>query len=590
MRRIIASVVALLFLLGGTASALGISRTSFPKAVASKHISVFYTTTGTSAVKDEYAQQVLGLMEDAYNRLVTEGGLRPPRGLPIPVVLEAASPNLGGSTPGTSLGFDFSIQINPRMTENFDLEEVIVHELFHVLQNGYRKRGFQEGWAIEGTASIAPFYGMAPDAPHRSLIKGHLSSYWGTYSEAFKALEYPASLFWYLTAERYGGLQFLRRALEHSENLEWERAAQLAALEGGAPANTTFDSLWRSVVFDMVQGRMPEGYMTHAWLKTTPVPWQRQPVELTRGELVKGVSVAGNGFAYHKPLMLAPYSFQLVEVVHDSTDPVDLTVSGDAGTVEAYVVKPGPNLLKALQDSNARPRYDMPAQPPFDESTAFAALPLDKAVRLSGSRNDRTLVLLLRTGWWGHGSYRVSLQPSAGSTTAPGWTTAAGLPEREDSPGSPPPLTAAELAELKAGTPQPGVAALEAVAGQPAYRTMELTPGDARMWDGRQVMVLRNPPVRTPAGNVVAPATTLIRLLGGTANGTLLTLGDRTFQVSTDSNTARSSQNTRSIYRLREVPYFQGDELMASVEVFLYLGCMIATSGDVQTISCPVAP
>lgn len=587
MRRILAATIALLLLLAGTASAIGISRTSFPNALQGKHVHVFYTTSGPNAVTEAYARQVLEHMEGAYKRLVTDGGLRAPRGLPIPVVLEGESASLGGAARSAYYGLDPTIQINPRMADSFDLADVVAHELFHVIQSAYKKRDYQEDWAIEGTATIAPFYAFPPEADHRSILKGPMSAAWGTHQETFKTLDYPASLFWYLTAERYGGLQFLRRLLTYAEDLEWERAAQLAAVQGGAPPDTTFDSLWRAVVFDMVQGRMPAGYTSNAWLNSTLLPWQGQAVTMTRGALVKGVSSAGKGFAYYKPLAVAPYSFQLVEVLHDSTAQAELIVSGEATAVEAYLVRPGPNLLNALQNYEARPRYTVPGRPPFDETTAFAPLELDKPVRISGSRNDRTLVLLMRTGWWGHGTYNLSLKPATGASWELAWFTPAALPARPHSPGSPPPLTPGELAALKAGTLTTGAAPLEIVAGQPQYRTVEVTVGDPRLWDGEKVVTVRNPPVRTAAGNLVLPVTTLVRLFGGSANGSRLTLGDTWVEVTAGSTSARYSKGN---LRLREAPYFQGDELMAASEVVSIMGCETSGYGDLFSISCPVAP
>lgn len=595
LRHSLGWALLLLLLLASIAQAHGnFSPRDYPHELKGQHFTVFYALTGTNASTAEYAQQVLTLAEQAYDHLVTNGGLRPPRTLPVPIAIQADSdPGLGGAVNARDLGYDLWIQINPRMGKDFALGDVVAHEFFHVLQTSYEKGSGRPKWAIEGTAPVAVAY--AYDRSSGDLDKAmlmHLSSYWYMHSSSMKDEDYMSSLFWYWLSDRYGGLTYIHRVLTWAEDVEFERAAQLAAIQGGAPADTTFDSLWREFVLAMVNGKLPEGYKAADWLHPTEVKWQGTALDVAHGERESGVAKLGYRYAYYRPLALPSYSFTLLQIEHRDSRPLNLTLHGDAGSLEAFVIRPGPAVSAVLQHKAPAPTREHPIAPPTDPATLGLRLAFDTPVRLTGQSDDRTLILVARLGNWGHGSYSLHLEPAGDvppsdtGSPPPTWTTLDRLAQGPDSAGSPPRLTSSELAALQKGTWLSGTVPLQTeTLAQGSFKRLEGSFDDPTVWDGTANHDLPIAPTRDTNGIVWYPAKPLIRLLGGTVEGNRYTLGDQWLELAPGEVEWLSSKgwHTRPDYPAR----IQGDEVMVTSTFFSVLNCDLRWTSHDYTIAYP---
>lgn len=588
MKRLLSLLLLLLILLPAVAGAHGsFDRKDFPQTLKSDHFTILYAKTGRNAVSEAYAKEVLTLAEESYSSLVTKGGLRPPRVLPVPVVLRGDDSSFGGSVSYTALGHDLYVTINPQMSDRFSLGDVVAHEFFHVLQTSYEKGQGRPDWAIEGTAPVAVAYAF--DRSNGTLdqaMLGHLADYWSFHDIAMKNTKYMSSLFWYWMAEQYGNLAFIRRVLEWSEDVEFERAAQLAAIQGGAPADTTFDKLWRAFVLDMVDGKMPGGYQTERWWQQRDRAWEGRSVEWTAGAKRNGFSPLGYRYSFYEPLVLGPYSFQFIPIRHDSDLPFDLTVNGDQGTVEAYVVRPGPAFAGALIHYDKQPRTDHPLPPPSDKDTVGQRLEVDKPVRVEGIRGGYTVVVVLRTGHWGHGAYGLRLEPSSGKAPLPAWQSLAKLPHGDDSPGTPPPLAAEELAALRKGLWLTGTrpVTIEQVA-QVEVKRLSFIPGSrTATLEDKEVSLPVAPMVGDSEFSLWVPAKALMEYLGGKLEGNRLVLGDRWIEATPGLKFVASSRGEIYIHTPARM---ENGVLMISHDFFHTLNIGMGRSGDTYKLVYP---
>lgn len=586
MRRVIPAVMAWLLLLSSLATAHSFSPADFTNQLKGEHFTIFYETEGYDAVTPALAAEVLAHAEQAYQRLVVEGGLRPPRVEPVPVALRAGDDSEGGSVIYTAHGFDLSMAINPAMTEQFALGDVVAHELFHVIQAAYLKRENQPTWGIEGTAPLAAFYTYEPGSEELvKALKGHLSEYYWAEGRSMKDDPYLSSLFWYWMAEQYGGIDFLGRVLRWTEDVEWERAAHLAAIEGGAPAETTFDRLWRSFIFALVDGRMPEGFKTEQWFFPRQVSWTGQAAALTRGEKQTGVGPLGHYYTYYEPLTLGSYAYDLVEVIHEQAGAFDLTVEGDARALEAYVIKPGPKLAAALADYTERPTYENFIAPPSDPATIGLHLPVSSPVRLEGKAGERTLVLLMRLGNWGHSSYSVHLAPAGAARPVGSFTPLEKIKQPADSVGSPPPLTKEELAALKASTYLAHLPPLEAEEVELIeIKRVRLKVGDTAIVDGGRPTPLPVAVERDAEGDVWFPVKAVTLALGGRVEGNRYFFGSDWVEVGPTGQLTFSQGWNGPPYAVTKV--VKG-HLMATDQFFSMAGVGISRFGDTWELTWP---
>ncbi|HYG57030.1 MAG TPA: hypothetical protein VD902_03080 [Symbiobacteriaceae bacterium] len=577
-------VVWLLLITNAAGAVTGFNPKDFPHRIDGKHFTVWYATTGPEQVTSEFAQKTLSGFELSYDKLVAQAGFRPARVEPVPVVLQAAEPQLGGEVCSDHFGYDLYVQINPNSSVH--LEDAITHEFFHVVQKSYESHASNAIWAVEGTAPVPTMYVYDGSPSVREYaMKSLLSEYWSRHREGLKHTKYTSSLFFYWLSDRYGGIAYLRRLLAWSEDLEWERAIQLAALESGAPEDITFDRLWRSFVFAMVDGKMPEGYKPSAWFSPDSLKWNGTAAQLTHGAARSGATRDNRLYSVRPPLALPPYSFNLVEVTAHSSTPFALTVQGDP-LIEAYLIRPGPAVKWALEDRLKRPSPTHRIAPPTDPLTTVNRLELGKPVRLDGGYFDRYLVLVLRTGHWGSGGYSVGVQPAAPGTPAASWQSLSSLPHPPDSPGSPPPLSAAELVRLRTGTLDTGAAdvLVDSFGTARAYN-LKFKEGDTAIWDGEKAVPLPVP-ITQMGDQIQGPMKALVRLMGGTAEGNRLTLGDAWIELTPGSNQVKSSQKTIGMVNtVRE----ENGELISDMTALMMLDVFVAysPSNGVQYLTYP---
>lgn len=563
----------------------GVSLADFPHALKGKHFVVLYSTTGPDAVKPDYAERTLAAAEQAYEQLVTAGGLRAPRVLPVPVVIKADEPSTGGSVAGSDLGHDLVLQMNPRMSAAFSLEDVMAHELFHVLQASYNRGGDRPVWAIEGSASAAPHYAFnQPWDAYSRAQRESMSAYYIAQHRGMKTNQYLSAPFWYWMAEQYGGVGFLHRVMTWAEHFEWEWAIQLAAIEGGAPDETTFDSLWRRFMLDLVAGQMPEPFMTRFSPKPAQLAWTGLAASLDQGKKTEGSNLLGARYSFMAPQLLPTYSYALVEVTHRSASPFDLTFIGDGRTLEAYVMKPGPAVLDALRSPPTGGPDSPDRRPPSDPDTRWAALTPGEPVRITGPANHRTLVLILRTGNWGNGAYSVGVAPGKAETPAPVWVPLEELPPGGASAGSPPPLTADELEALRTAKlmPETPDLASKVTPAEPGRKgVIQVTVGSRTARSGLDAIELPVPVIQSEDGPLF-PVFALAPHLGITVSGSRLSLGNRWYEMSA----GRYWSWDKGLL----VPFkttYQDGHLMASYSFAGLLGCSMSTRGEVITLTCP---
>ncbi|MGE5674052.1 MAG: hypothetical protein ACM3XM_09190 [Mycobacterium leprae] len=583
MKRLLAAILVWILILSSTAFA-GSSEFSpydYPLRVAGKHIVVYYTTKGPDATTEAYARDVLAAAEEAYTNLVVKGGLRPPRVEPVAVALMADSPTLGGLVHPGDLGFDLWMKINPRMSKSFAVRNTVAHEFFHVLQAGYRKEPNAPPWGIEGTATVAPVYALNNFKPDEAEL-GQMSEYFFWAGYPMKEEDYMVSLFWYWLADRYGGVTYLKRLLTTAENVGWERGAQVAAIQGGAPDNTTFDTLWRSFVLAMVNGELPKGYQSEGWFSPKSVAWS--------GQSASGLDTPVHYFdplarlySYQAPRVVSPYSFNLTSILFSSS-PLTLTVVGDPDTIEAYVVDPGPNVAAALADWSKRPSFLKPAAPPTDLTTRGARIPVGTPVQLQGANNSRKLLLVLRTGTWGDGAYSLKIGPDTGAA-APQWNTLAKVAGSGNSAGSPPPLTPAELAAVKAGTYLKG--AQTVVPGKVAQGNILVgNDGSVEALLNNQAVILGAPVSDEDGEGYLVPARSFMKLFGGSVQGNRLVLGSTWVEATPGTGDYRTASGSRYTGMLQA--RIEGDELLVDMYALEMLGCETDPGYEDYTVVCPV--
>ena len=78
---------------------------AFGHSLRSEHFTVYYNISGNGAIAPEQGQAVADAMELAYRRLITEGGLRPLRMLPEPVVAGVDRRELGGTNTSEAMAY-----------------------------------------------------------------------------------------------------------------------------------------------------------------------------------------------------------------------------------------------------------------------------------------------------------------------------------------------------------------------------------------------------------------------------------------------------------------------------------------------------
>lgn len=584
MRRILGAVLVLTLLLASVVeAATGIDRKRFPEVHKGEHFQVHYTRTGPDAVELAYVERTLQAAETAYQRLVVEAGFRPPRVLPVPIVLRSLEEGLGGRADASARGFAGIIELNAKMTAS--LEDVVSHEFVHLLQSAYDRGLSRPKWAIEGTATVGSFYALGTDAP-RFADWSHLGQYWQSHTMPMKERDYDPSLFWLLTAERHGGADYLRRLFEWSEDVEWERAAQLAAIASGASAETTFDSLWRASVVDMLSGQMPKGYVSAFWFNPTRLSWDGRPTAITRGKEQSGVSVLGRPYAYFEPLLLPPYSFDLIVLENATPAPMAVTVTADPSVVEGYLISPGPAMEKRLRGEGApaNPSERLPV--PSGDGTVGAPLVLNEPVAVTAPQNAPTLLLLMRLGAWGNGTYSLKLQPAPPGAAAPSLVPLDQIPHGPNTAGSPPPLTAAELTALKSGFWIAGSTPLEGGLKEAgAFRTVEVSLTEAAATVNGEPVPMKTAGVADAKGGPpLIPFREVGRILGFTVAGNRVTNGGQWVEV-TPGTTRAVTHNGPLETRVPAVA--AGDDLLVDLSVFSLLGCGMSYNKDRAQLTYP---
>lgn len=407
-----------------------------------EHFVLYYTDRGADAVSDSLVRQAARAMESAYDRLVTRGHLPPPLQKPFPVVVAPDDPSDQlGLTRHEDLGYKQHIFLNTRLVESTTFEEVAAHELFHAIQ--FRVLGWAPdagaNWLVEGTAVTASLLAYL-DTPEvrRSVLDGHLSTYWWDHPTGLFAAEYAASLFWYDLARRYGGMDFLSRLLTYGSSYDFRQAAQLAAIAGKAPDDTSFDSLFRQFVLDLGTGAIaldyPEEGPGGQLLVDDAIWWDGETRTLeNRPTGGAGLDWNQNPYSYRARLRVNPYAFNLYRLNTVVDQPLNLTFKGEPGMQ-----------LFLFQTQAA-------------DATQVIRLQRGETATLRLTADSRVLAAVVRYGNFGLGNFTLGLAPAAASApaTATAATAAAALvADGKDGPtaGSPPPVSPQTLTALKKGT------------------------------------------------------------------------------------------------------------------------------------------
>jgi hypothetical protein len=433
-------VVALLFALTVPVLADGDSFNpkDWPLHINTKHFIIYYTDQGPERVDPADAKAAAAAMEDAYDRLITRGGLPPVLQTPFPVVVQVGEEGVGGTMLPTDLAYKQHITLNVTMLDWTTWQSTAAHELFHAIQ--WVLWGWdppdRDDWVVEGTAAVVPLLAYA-DRPELAaqMVDDHLGGYWSGHSDSLYEQSYDASLFWYDLARRYGGLDFLHRFIYWGANYDFRVAAQLAALEGGAPADTTFDSLYRQFLIDLATGQIdldyPEGtggelqvdhYLVYTGEART---WTHAP------NPVVGLDFNMRPYTYTPRLRVRPYAFNWLNLFVGTDQAFTLGLQGGDG-LELFVF--------GLDPTN-------PAAAVRIEDGQTATLRVPEGTELS--------LAVARFGDLGTGNYGLSIKPAAAGAAltkpaAPKDLVADG-PDGVG-PGAPGPLSAAQLNEL-AGKP-----------------------------------------------------------------------------------------------------------------------------------------
>lgn len=303
-----------------TAARGGFDASHYHGRVGGQHFTTYFNTTGPEAVAQADAEAVAQAMEDAYDRLVNIGHLRPLCVQPEPVVVGVDNTTLGGENVSEGMYFREWIYVNARAGDWTTLRATTAHELFHSLQWNYMIRGLApaDDWVIEGTAPVAAYLAFRDDpATARSLLTSHLAWYWKSHSAGLKTQTYATSLFWYDLASRYGGLRFFDRFFELGGQYSWEQALQYAVLEKGGPDDTTFDTLFRAFMLRVATGAInlnyPRGYGV-LW-PDDQIVFRGKPLVRSVGSVLGGFTPDGASFAYYPPLQVEPWSFKVVDLI-----------------------------------------------------------------------------------------------------------------------------------------------------------------------------------------------------------------------------------------------------------------------------------
>ncbi|MGE5674053.1 MAG: hypothetical protein ACM3XM_09195 [Mycobacterium leprae] len=590
MKRIVALVMLCLLLLSSSVSALdsSFSPRDYPDRLTGKHFTVYYTTKGNDATTKEYAQQVLDAAEEAYTGLVTNAHFQPPRIVPVPVVLRADEESLGGAVFTMDYGFNLWMQINPKMSKAFAVRPTVAHELFHVLQQSYGIDPDAPSWVIEGMATAAPFYALSKE-PYDDALVGQLSGYLPDAGRAMKEQDYMVGLFWYWLADRYGGAGFLAQVLHWAEHVEWEQAVQFSAILAGAPEDTTFDSLWRSFAFAAVNGELPKGFKPDDWFRYGSNPWDGVVDQVQTGDPPLSpchVNAVGIYYCVQPPRQLQQYSFQLFSVVHNGQR-LKVTVTGNPNTIEAYVIQPEGRLNRVLVERGTAPTFSHPTDPPTDPGTRGARLTLGKPVTLQRPAGNRTLVMVMRTGTWGDGRYQIQLAPAAADGTGPPmpqWSELSKLAGGPNSPGSPPPLTKAELAALWGYTYCDNTHGVRvSIPTQTNWLSGKVGEKTA-FYNGDREVTLTQPVIYTTEDTYLFPARSIVKAFGGSAEGNRLTLGAKWVEVTPGSDLYLES-GSKERWKLAHQVIAKGDELMVEGAVLWRLGFVTDTRGSQFTVA-----
>lgn len=412
---------------------------TFGHSLRSEHFTIYYNTSGNGAIAPEQGQAVADAMELAYRRLITEGGLRPLRMLPEPVVAGVDRRELGGTNTSEAMAYRQWIFINVAQGDWATLYATCAHELFHSIQWNYLANGFDTGddWVIEGTAPAAAYLAFADDpATAASLLDNHMDEYWRSHGEPLKSQAYAPSLFWYSVASRYGGLPFLDRFFQLADALGWERGLQLAVLEAGGPDDTTFDTLFRDFMLTLPTGGIPLPYPPGAgrWAADGWLSFAGDPVRLSRAPVLAGLADSGAAFAAYPPLRVPTWAFHgftLSTAGAGSRLPLRVRLSGDPN-LELYALVQG-------EDGTWR--------------GLRAAFPGGGLVLPPVGAGQTVTLLVARLGTVGNGRYAISIDSAAATATAALQPlTALSLdPPGGPRDGMPAALTADELRALRAG-------------------------------------------------------------------------------------------------------------------------------------------
>jgi len=452
------------------AATSSVNPTDYRWSIRTPHFVIYYNTTGNDAIAPQQGQAVADAMELAYRRLITDGHLRPLRQQPETVVAGMATRDVGGTNNSEAMAFRQWIFVNVGEGDWTTLYATCAHELFHSIQWNYMANGFAkiDDWVIEGTAPAAAYLAFADDGPTTtSLLYSHLGQYWSAHGDTLQNQKYAPSLFWYTLASRFGGLTFFDRFLQYADAAGWERAAQLAAVEGGAPDDTTFDTLFRDFLLRLPTGGIPLSFPADSaghWVNDGWISFAGNPVRLSYAPVLAGFADNGKAFAAFPPLRVPPWAvhgFSLAATGAGAGVPVRVRLSGDPN-LELYALLQGPDgSWQGLR----------------------AAFPAGGLVLPPLAGGQSATLLVARMGTTGNGRYALIADSPAGAAPSPLQPLAALTYDPDGGPrdGMPPALTATELQALRAHQWPPAAAGIAeasvALAFQPGSVTYGTTAG-----------------------------------------------------------------------------------------------------------------
>ncbi len=364
-----------------------------------QHFTVRYTLSGSNAATEDFARRVGQLAEKAYAAFVTDGGMRPPRDPRPEVRIVVDDPATGGTQATDMATGDVTIKINYRMQSSMDLAGTVAHEVFHAVQFAYMNSDQQPDWAIEGTAPLAAFLANQDVPTAVSEFQNTAYLYLNVPRlQQLTSIDYAASAFWAYMQQRYGGMAYLKNLLEAAANYEWEEAAARAAIQGGAPAGSTFESLFLEFALamgtgqvDILKSKPAEEVASTIYSDVFPGPsWDGTKKEFATGAPYMEADRDGQSISRNKPLQVPQYAVGGTLVSFPSADPVTIKVGRDVASLRPFL----------LEEMN-------------DGSLAGAPFPSNGELTLLHPPARLARILLPRVVEAGTGWYNLSVAPAA---------------------------------------------------------------------------------------------------------------------------------------------------------------------------------